>query len=64
MRVALARGTMVEIDTIRRYRNAEHSDIGSVLRTYLDETRPGPLQGACIAIAGPVREVGRASDQP
>lgn len=56
-RVALASGRAVRTDSIRRYRNAEHSGIGEVLRTYLAEM-PGkdPPRGACVAIAGPVRE--------
>lgn len=56
-RVALARGRTVRTETIRRYRNAEHSDIGSVLRAYLLEVpSDAPPRGACVAIAGPVRE--------
>ncbi len=56
-RVALAEGRYVETETIRRYRNAEFVDIGAVLRTYLAEfPLSAPLHGACVAIAGPVRE--------
>lgn len=56
-RVALARGGSVESRTVRRFTNAEHSGIASVLRAYLAE--PGleaQPRGACVAIAGPVRD--------
>ena len=56
-RVALAEGRMVRTDSIRRYRNAAYPGIGAVLRTYLEENPGGaPPRGACVAIAGPVRD--------
>ena len=56
-RVALASGRTVATETSRRYRNAEYPGIGAVLRTYLSEMAPAsPPHGACVAIAGPVRE--------
>jgi glucokinase len=56
-RVALARGRAVDPASIRRYRNAGYSGIGAVLESYLTEMGPAePPAGACVAIAGPVRD--------
>jgi len=58
-RVALAEGTDVRLDTIRRYPNAEYQargqDIAQVLRDYLAETG-ARVSGACVAAAGPVQD--------
>ena len=56
-RVALARGRVVDTDSIRRYRNASFAGLGAVLETYLAKM-PGTEapRGACAAIAGPVRD--------
>lgn len=54
-RVALARGRVVDTSSIRRYRNAGVARLEDLLRRYLDETAPGPVGGACVALAGPVR---------
>lgn len=59
-RVALARGTEILGDTIRRYRNAEHPGLESVLRTYLEAEGNVDCRAACVAVAGPVRN-GRAA---
>jgi glucokinase len=55
-RVALADGVSVRQDSIRRYANAEFSDLESVLRRYLDETATASVSGVCVAAAGPVRD--------
>ena len=55
-RVALARGPLVVAETIRRFHNADFGGIEAVLGAYLSELRPGALAGACVAIAGPVRD--------
>ena len=55
-RVALARGIEVQRDTVRRYSNAGVSGLDAHLARYMDETQPGQLSGACVAIAGPVRD--------
>ena len=55
-RVALARGGAVDTGSIRRYRNAGAARLEDVLRRYLDEAAPGPVGGACVALAGPVRD--------
>ena len=58
-RVALAEGTEVRPDTIRRYPNAERrakgEDIAHILRDYLAETGARP-DGVCVAAAGPVQD--------
>lgn len=59
-RVALAEGEVLREDTIRRYRNAEFPGLESILAKFVSETLPGDVAGACVAVAGPVRD-GRAS---
>ncbi len=58
-RVALAEGTAVRRDSIRRFPNAEYQargqDIAQVLRDYLAETGAG-VAGVCVAAAGPVQD--------
>ncbi len=52
-RVALARDGTLDRAALKRFRNAEFGSLDDVLRSYL-ETR-GPVAGACVALAGPVR---------
>lgn len=54
-RVALTRGTVVQTDTIRRYRNADHAGLTEVLVDYLTLQEVTP-DAACVAMAGPVRD--------
>ena len=58
-RVALAEGTTVRLDTIRRFPNAEYmargQDIAHVLRDYLSQTGAS-VSGVCVAAAGPVQD--------
>jgi glucokinase len=58
-RVALAQGTDVRLDSIRRFPNAEYKargqDIAHVLRDYLDQTGAS-VTGVCVAAAGPVQD--------
>ncbi|WP_300513004.1 glucokinase [Aliiroseovarius sp.] len=54
-RVALARGTGLLRETIRRFRNAEHDSLDSVLGAYLRAEGQPACAGACVAVAGPVR---------
>ena len=58
-RVALAEGTRVRIDSIRRFPNAEYQargqDIAQVLRDYLDQTGAtvsGAIPGAPVSLNG------------
>lgn len=58
-RVALADGTVVRLDSIRRFPNAEYhargQDIAHVLRDYLAQTGAS-VTGVCVAAAGPVQD--------
>ena len=56
-RVALAHGASVDLDSIRRFRNAGFARLEDVLRRYLaDAGMTGAIGGACVALAGPVRD--------
>ncbi|ARC88737.1 glucokinase [Rhodovulum sp. MB263] len=54
-RVALAEGPGLLAGTVRRYRNADHADLGDVLTDYLRAAGSPEIAGACAALAGPVR---------
>lgn len=54
-RVALAEGSSLMMDTVEKFRNADHAGLGSVLSTYI-EKREVDCLGAAVAIAGPVRD--------
>lgn len=58
-RVALAQGTEVLIDSIRRFPNGDYQangkDIAHVLHDYLDQTG-AQVTGVCVAAAGPVQD--------
>jgi glucokinase len=58
-RVALSDGTDVLASTIRRYRNAEHAGLDTVLRAYMDAECDVVPRAVCVDVAGPVRD-GRA----
>lgn len=55
-RVALARGPDVIPGSIRRYRNADHSDLASLLGHYLAAAGRDACGMACVAVAGPVQD--------
>jgi len=55
-RVALADGIHLLPGTVRRYRNADYSGLETVLRGFLKEQGNVDCSGACIAVAGPVRD--------
>lgn len=55
-RVALAHGTTLLPETIRRYPNADFPGLESVLARFLDEEGQPDCMGACVAVAGPVRD--------
>lgn len=62
-RVALAEGPRVLAETIRRFRNADHPDLESVLRAFLAEAGVADCDAAAVAVAGPVRDgVGRLTN--
>jgi glucokinase len=55
-RVALADGTELLPQTVRKYRNHGVPDLETVVRRYLSDEGGVDCAGACIAVAGPVRE--------
>lgn len=55
-RVALADGTTVMADTVRRYSNAEFDSLDSVLKRFIADEGDVNCKGACVALAGPVRD--------
>lgn len=55
-RVALSDGPMLRKDTVRRFSNAEFSGLEAVLTAFISSVSPGPIDGACVAVAGPVRD--------
>ncbi len=58
-RVAMARGAIVQTDSIRRYTNRDFLNLAPVLRRYREEHGGPAPDGACVAVAGPVGD-GRA----
>ncbi len=55
-RVALAEGTHLLPETVCRYPNAEFAGLETVLRAFLDTQDGVACAGACVAVAGPVRD--------
>lgn len=54
-RVALADGPVLRPETVRKFRNADFPSLDKVLRVYLQEANVPACGGACVALAGPVR---------
>ena len=54
-RVALANGVVLVQESIRKYSNAEMADLETVLRRYISDQGGVDCIGACVAVAGPVR---------
>ena len=55
-RVALGSGGGVDLNSVRKFKNAEHADLETILRAYLDDAGAPELAATCIAMAGPVRD--------
>jgi len=55
-RVALARAGELLPETIRRFRNADHDSLDTVLGRYLQDEGQPDCAGACVAVAGQVRD--------
>lgn len=55
-RVALADGTEVRTQSIRRYSNAAFGGIEDVLRRFLADSGSPEVSGVCVAAAGPVND--------
>ena len=57
-RVALADGVGVRLDSVHRFKNAEHDGIGQVIARYLEALGQDrdEITGVCVAMAGPVHD--------
>ena len=55
-RVALADGPTVLPETVRKYPNRDFPGLETVLRRYVEEEGGVDCAGACVAVAGPVRD--------
>ena len=55
-RLALAEGETLLPRTVRRYRNADHAGLASVIETYLADEGGLDCAAAAVAVAGPVRD--------
>jgi glucokinase len=53
-RVALAKGTVLQTNSIRRFRNADFPGLEPILRAYVEAEGRPVCQAACVAVAGPV----------
>jgi glucokinase len=53
-RVALATGAVIDRASIRRFANSGHSGLGEVLTRFLADAGKPVIDGACVAVAGPV----------
>ncbi|WP_298357572.1 glucokinase [uncultured Litoreibacter sp.] len=54
-RVALAEGTVLLKDTVRKYRNSDYPGLETVLQAFIAEEDGVDCKGACVALAGPVK---------
>ena len=55
-RVALARGDAIDTGTVRRFSNAEHAGLASVIEDFIAEMGGVDCNAAAVAVAGPVRD--------
>ncbi|MEE9427736.1 MAG: ROK family protein [Paracoccaceae bacterium] len=55
-RVALANGKVLLPETTTKYSNHNFSDLGSVLHQFIRDQGNVDCAGACVAVAGPVRD--------
>lgn len=55
-RVSLVDGTGILTETIRRYRNVDYPGLETVLRKYIEDEGGVDCKGACVDLAGPVRD--------
>ncbi len=54
-RVALAEGTRLLTETVRKYHNADYAGLETVLRAFIAQEDGVDCKGACVALAGPVK---------
>ena len=57
-RAALSDGVQLRASTITRFRNVEFGSLAEVLAAFVAQHGTPPLDGACIALAGPVTQQG------
>jgi glucokinase len=55
-RAGLARGTEVDVASVRRYRNDEFATLADALAAFREEAGAPAAEGACVAVAGPVAD--------
>ena len=55
-RVGLAVGATLRSETVRKYKNKTHESLEHVLSSFVADSGVQDLDGACIAVAGPVSE--------
>ncbi|MGR3661543.1 MAG: glucokinase [Paracoccaceae bacterium] len=55
-RVALAEGTRLLEDTVRKYANVDYPGLETVLHRYIADEADVDCTGVCVAIAGPVQD--------
>lgn len=55
-RVALARGPVIDRTTVRRFTNAEHAGLATVVEAFVAEMGGVDCNAAAVAVAGPVRD--------
>lgn len=55
-RVALAEGTRLLPETVRKYANVDFPGLETVLQRYIEEEDNVDCASACVAVAGPVRD--------
>ncbi|MCV6598700.1 MAG: glucokinase [Mangrovicoccus sp.] len=62
-RIALAQGSKVDPQTVRRFPNDDYENLTDLLRVYREDFQQ-PLRAACVAVAGPVQAgVGRLTNR-
>ena len=55
-RVALGAGTKLQLESVRRFANAEHAGLPDILAAYLRDMGTSSCAGAAVAVAGPVQD--------
>jgi glucokinase len=62
-RLALADGAKVRFDTVAKFRNAQYDSLETVIKVYMSVQGSPDCDGACVAVAGPVKDgVGRLTN--
>jgi glucokinase len=62
-RLALADGPNVRFDTVAKFKNAQYDSLETVIKIYMSVQGSPDCDGACVAVAGPVKDgVGRLTN--